>query len=166
MRRRRWDYSVRSAYFNLLNTLHLEHEVRIRHLIQGEYIFSMKAERSPSKKKDNAFRRPSLQEQSLISHDIKSSFNSCCLSYRSCVPYKQLKETVFQSLEGILEENTVSCRLLTGNDRVDILLPLLTALNSFLALGLLGEKKDKMRFLALLHPSLNPQTGNKNGKKS
>lgn len=142
---------MRAAYFNLLNTLHLEHQVYTRQLIQGDYIFAVNS--TPIQKSDRTERRPSLQEQSLISHEITSSFTSCRLSSKLQVPLKQLKEVVFSTLESINRDNAYSCRMLNSFDRADILVPLLTAVNSFLVLGMMGEKKDRQRLLALLHPS-------------
>ena len=155
VRKSRWDYDLRAAYFNLLNTLHLEHEVYIRRLIQGDFIFAVGSKSHLFDQKCNRKeRRPSLQEQSIISHEITSSFSSCQLSCNLAVPLEKLKEIVFSTLESILRENTVSCRMLSSSDRAHVLVPLLTAINNFLMLGMIGKEKDRYRLLELLHPSL------------
>lgn len=164
--RSRWDYNLRAAYFSLLNALHLEQEVCIRQLIQGEFIFAVGSTPFTSTSQDDSSeRRPSLQEQSAISHEINSTFSTCRLSPRLLVPLNQLKEVVFSTLETTLRENTYSCRMMNSSDRSHILVPLLTAVNSFLVLGMMGGKEDRQRLLALLHPSLASKKKGKNRQR-
>lgn len=160
IRTSRWDYELRAEYFNLLNTLHLEHKVSARLMMRGEFVFAVENACLSSRGKEEDDRRPSLQLLKGISHDLTASFAGCRLSMSSEFPLEKLKEIVLSSLEAALTEGVFCCRMLmSSRDKGHLLTPLLTALDSFLVLGFFRNMKDRKRLLTILHPSLSDKKG-------
>ena len=135
----RWDYELRAEYFNLLNTLYLEHEVSTRLMMRGEFVFAVQntavvaAEAKGSKQRSG---RLSLQPLMGISHDLTATFAGCQRLLGHEERLDKLKGVVLNSLELALKERMFHCRMLmSSSDKGHLLMPLLTALDSFLVLG-------------------------------
>ena len=159
----RWDYELRAEYFKLLNTLYLEHEVSTRLMMRGEFVFAVQntavtaTEAKESKRRSG---RLSLQPLKGISHDLTATFAGCQRLLGHEERLDKLKGVGLNSLELALKERTFHCRMLmSSSDKGHLLMPLLTALDSFLVLGYFRNIKDRKRLLAILHPSLSDKKG-------
>ena len=158
----RWDYELRAEYFNLLNTLYLEHEVSTRLMMRGDFVFAVQNTAVTTHDKDSKDQhgRPSLQPLKGISHDLTATFAGCQRSIGHYHRLDKLKEVVLNSLEVALRQRMFHCRMLvSSSDKGHLLKPLLTALDSFLVLGYFRKPGDRKRLLAILHPSLSDKRG-------
>ena len=158
----RWDWELRAEYFNLLNTLYLEHEVSTRLMMRGEFVFAVQNASVTTHDKESRERggRPSLQPLKGISHDLTATFAGCQRSLSHHLRLDKLKEVVLNSLEAALRQRVFDCRMLvSSSDKSHLLMPLLTALDSFLVLGYFRKPDNRKRLLAILHPSLSDKRG-------
>ena len=146
----RWNYSLRAAYFNLFNTLHLEHEVNSRLLIKNDHIFAIESyqdiEHIITRGRRSSF------SQLILSNEL-----SCGLDMQKCckwvIPIREFKKLVFVILDRLLKTETLSCRMLTTEDCTNLLYPLLKALDSLLVLRQLNDGEDMDNILEFLHPT-------------
>ena len=160
IRNSRWDWELRAEYFNLLNALYLEHEVSTRLVMRGEFIIAI---RNPSTATQVVERRKhrgraSLQPLKGISHDLTATFASCNQFLDHGGQLEKLKCVVLNSLEAALRQRVFHCRMLvSSSDKGHLLIPLLTAVDSFLVLGYFRNPEERKRLLAMLHPSLSDE---------
>ena len=153
----RWDYLLRAEYFNLLNVLYLEHEVSLRLVMQQDSIFSIET----SRRKQSMLNRRGSFSQPLLNRNISgdfSGFNRCIGQHIN--ELQELKQAVFKTVDRLITTDTLTCRMLSTKDRNSLLIPLVTALDSFLVLRLLNTAEDRQKLLSLLHPSLSPPGSN------
>ena len=108
-------YELRAAYLRLLSYLHLEHEVRTRLMMRGEFILPLSdctrsvplfplSATEASQRKPTVYRiamaplfglDSALCSQANISHDITSTFSKMASCSASDFPIHELKELVF-----------------------------------------------------------------------
>lgn len=146
----RWDYLLRAEYFNLLNVLYLEHEVSLRLIMQQDSIFSIES----CRKKHSMLNRRGSISQPLLNRSISgdfSGFNKCIGQHID--EFQELKQSVFKTIDRLIANNTLTCRMLSAKDLNSLLIPLVTALDSFLVLRLFNTEEDRQRLLSFLHPS-------------
>ena len=143
-----WDYDIRAAYFDLFNTLHLEHEVNSRLLVQNDHIFAVESSRDAAL--PNGFRKGSFS-QSILNNEI--TLDSIDYKFTYQFPVDELKTILFDFLEILFRKRVFSCRLLSRYDRNNILRPLLVAFDSLVVLRLIGQQEEMEKLLSLLHPA-------------
>ena len=152
-----WDYEIRATYFDLFNTLHLEHEVNSRLLVQNDHIFAVESSHDAiSAASPSGFRRGSFS-QSILNNEIKLDSIDYKFTYE--FPVDELKTIFFDFLETLFRKGILSCRLLSTYDQNNILRPLLVAFDSLVVLRLIGQQEEMEKLLSLLHPVFVNQQG-------
>ena len=154
----RWDYLLRAEYFNLLNVLYLEHEVSLRLTMQQDFIFSIES----CHKKHSLVNRRGSFSQPLLNRNISGDFSGFYECIRQHIDrFQELKQCVFKTIGRLIANRTLTCRMLSTKDHNSLLIPLVTALDSFLVLRLFNTEEDRQQLLSLLHPSLGPPGSNR-----
>lgn len=146
-----WDYSIRAAYFDLFNTLHLEHLVNSQLVVQNDHIFAIKSTQDSIY--DN--RRNSLS-YSALTNEISVETSAYQLAFQ--FPVNDLKSVLFDFLEKLMMCDIFTCRMLSPYDVTEILRPLLVAMDGLIVLRLVKNQDEIQRVLNLLHPAF---SGNK-----
>ena len=146
-----WDYSVRAAYFDLFNTLHLEHEVNSRLMVRNDHIFAIETYQGL-----DVSRRSSLSH-SIVDNEI--AVNAIAHRFTHYFPVDELKTVFFNFLEKLMVNEIFTCRMLSRSDHTNILRPLLVALDSLVVLQVINEKEEMDKLLSLLHPSFSEKKG-------
>ncbi len=122
--------------------------------MRNDHIFAIES--------DTFSESPSIQIHSCckfsLSDDISlNSTGSKCSVYQ--FPVEQLKNTLFDFLENLLKQEVLTCRMLSGGDRSNIVCPLLVSLDSLIVLQLINSHDEMERLLKLLHPLFSKTEG-------
>lgn len=139
------DHSLKAAYFELMNVLHLQPMVQASLLTKDDLIIPLSQLTHSTTKRCNSSMSVALATWS------PPSLNSCV---DTLFPLDELKELVLSSLKCILlKDNPMPSCSQRQKDKTNPLVPLLRILDSLLVVGNVRFKEDFDCVLALLDPA-------------